>query len=304
MLGPTRCALIFTTDVSSKTANISKRSWKGAVRVGWTWYFSSQLLLGYSPQNLIKVLLLLSILLPEEEKGDLFSERHFSPTRILRLRHSSPHSSSHGTFWHPFPMASNLCPSELSRGHGGYIQKEETKTKNYLWKPWHHNGDQKVPSNYLRNGFSDSVTPQLDTSTGAPPPACDSSSCILLWMHHCQPRGELQAEPSPTPCAREISWKQHLCWKKSKALQEMWCPQQFLGWCWWRLWLSKHLECPQHGKELLWPEEPCGEPAAGTGSNVGVSSKCRDGHTNTGQDSQGKLLTAVVQLGLGYSKAL
>lgn len=23
--------------------------------------------------------------------------------------------------------------------------------------------------------------------------------------------------------------------QKSRALQEMWCPQEFLGWCWWRL---------------------------------------------------------------------
>lgn len=39
--------------------------------------------------------------------------------------------------------------------------------------------------------------------------------------------------------------------EKSRALQEMWCPQEFLGWCSWRLWLCKHLECPEHGNEGL-----------------------------------------------------
>lgn len=146
-------ALIFTTDRSSKTANIPKRGWKGAVKVSWTWYFSSQLLLGCSPHNFFKVLLLLNILLPEEGKGDLFSEGCSVPwgdTRALRLAHSS----SHGICCHPLPMASDLCPREIPKG--GYVQEEETKTKNCIWKPWHHNGEQRVPSNDQINGSTDS----------------------------------------------------------------------------------------------------------------------------------------------------
>lgn len=148
-----------------------------------------------------------------------------------------PHSSSRGTFCHPFPMVSNLCPRQLPRGHGGYIQKEETKTRNYIWEPQHHNGKQEAPSNDQINGFSDSITPQLDTSTGVPPPArgcvgipapASFSKCIAA---SCQPRGEPEGEPSPTPCAGKSAGSStgagSILPEKSRALQEMWCPQQF-----------------------------------------------------------------------------
>ena len=66
--------LIFITDVSSKIASISNRSWKETATVGWTWSFSSEFLLGSSPQNLIQILLPLNILMSEEGKSNLFSE--------------------------------------------------------------------------------------------------------------------------------------------------------------------------------------------------------------------------------------
>lgn len=66
--------LVFITDVSSEIASISKRSWKEIATVGWTRFFTSELLLGSCRQNLIQVLFLLSILMSEEEKGDLFTE--------------------------------------------------------------------------------------------------------------------------------------------------------------------------------------------------------------------------------------
>lgn len=57
--------LVFITVVSGKIASVSKMTWKETVTVGWTWSFSSELLLGSSPQNLIKILFLLNIWITE-----------------------------------------------------------------------------------------------------------------------------------------------------------------------------------------------------------------------------------------------
>lgn len=110
----------------------------------------------------------------------------------------------------------------------------------------------------------------------------------------------------------ETSWKQHFCWKNF-AGEELGLAGNVVPPRVFRMVftgavtqaLSKHLQCLQHVcNKVLWPEESCWEVASGTGSKVGSGSKFRVGHTSLGQDSQDKLLTAMVQSDLSYSNAL
>lgn len=75
------------------------------------------------------------------------------------------------------------------------------------------------------------MTPQLDTSTGVPPPAW---GCVGIQLLHpalkaSLPQGEPQGEPSPAPWEREITCAGSIFLENSRVLQEMWCPHEFFA---------------------------------------------------------------------------
>lgn len=71
------------------------------------------------------------------------------------------------------------------------------------------------------------MTPQLDTSTGVPPPAW---GCVGIQLLHPALKASLpQAEPSPAPWEREITCAGSIFLENSRVLQEMWCPHEFFA---------------------------------------------------------------------------
>lgn len=101
--------------MSSKTANISKRSWKRAVKVGWTWYFSSQFLLGYSLQNLKFCFCWIFSCLRKKRVIFSTSDRHLCPCCGVSPGHwgwHTPPSMTSSVIPFPWPQ---ICAQEKSQ---------------------------------------------------------------------------------------------------------------------------------------------------------------------------------------------
>lgn len=106
----------------------------------------------------------------------------------------------------------------------------------------------KSPINDQIKGFSDHNTTAGQTHR------CSSPCCVGLQLLHPSLHASLPALSQRVSPAQLLGQEKPagsstcagaILLEKSRALQEMWCPQQYLGWCWWRLGLSKHLECPE-----------------------------------------------------------